>query len=113
MTVAKETITKRGLCRRIAERTGHRQAATELIAQMFLDEIIAELAKGNRLEFRNFGVFSTRRQPAREARNPRTNEAVEVPARAVVSFKVGRKMDALAQRALPVLMRELHDEGSG
>ncbi|MEY2786299.1 MAG: hypothetical protein RL277_2511, partial [Planctomycetota bacterium] len=59
---------------------------------MFLDEIIEELAKGHRLEFREFGVFEVRSRAARRAQNPRTLEKVAVPAKRVVKFKIGRTM---------------------
>ena len=62
------------------------------IIDSFLDEIIAELAKGNRLEFRDFGVFETTTRAARVAQNPKTLEQVHVPSRRVVKFKTGRLM---------------------
>ena len=76
---------------------------------MFLDEVVAELAKGNRMEFRNFGVFDTRLQPARKARNPRTDEVVHVPPKAVVCFKIGKNMQKQAQAALPSLLESVED----
>ena len=60
--------------------------------QQFLDEIIAELAQGNRLEFRDFGVFEPRIREARTAQNPKTLEKVQVPANRSVKFKMGRGM---------------------
>jgi len=57
-----------------------------------LDEIIEELGQGNRLEFREFGVFEIKERAARKAQNPRTLEKVHVPAKRVVKFKVGRLM---------------------
>lgn len=98
--MANETITKRELCERIAKKTGYTQVITKEIVQLFLDEIVNELGKGNRMEFRNFGVFDTRVQPPRKARNPRTDEVVDVPAKVVVSFKVGKQMQDFAQNAL-------------
>ena len=62
------------------------------IIQSFLDSIIEELAAGNRLEFREFGVFETKERAARRAQNPRTLEKVSVPAKRIVKFKVGRMM---------------------
>jgi len=102
--VNNRTVTKRELCERIAKKTGYAQVVTKEVIQQFLDEIVAELAKGNRMEFRNFGVFDTRLQPPRKARNPRTNQVVQVPAKAVVSFKVGKQMQDRAQESLPVLL---------
>ena len=51
------TITKKELVARIAERTTQTKVVARDIIQMFLDEIIDELGRGNRLEFREFGVF--------------------------------------------------------
>jgi nucleoid DNA-binding protein len=62
------------------------------IIQSFLNAIIDELAAGNRLEFREFGVFESRERAARRAQNPRTLEKVDVPAKRIVKFKVGRLM---------------------
>lgn len=86
------TITKKELVSRIADRTGQTKVVTKDIIQMFLDEIINELGKGNRLEFREFGVFEIKERAARKAQNPRTLEKVDVPAKKVVKFKVGRLM---------------------
>jgi integration host factor subunit beta len=62
------------------------------VVQQFFDEVIAELAKGNRLEFRDFGVFDTKATAARTAQNPKTLEKVMVPAKRRVTFKPGRLM---------------------
>jgi len=86
------TVTKKELVSRIADRTGQTKVVTKDIIQMFLDEIITELGRGNRLEFREFGVFEIKERAARKAQNPRTLEKVEVPAKRVVKFKVGRLM---------------------
>jgi integration host factor subunit beta len=86
------TITKKELVARIAERTGVTKVVAKDIIQRFLDEIIRELGRGNRLEFREFGVFEIKGRAARKAQNPRTLEKVEVPAKRVVKFKVGRLM---------------------
>ncbi len=86
------TVTKKELVSRIADRTGQTKVITKDIIQMFLDEIITELARGNRLEFREFGVFEIKKRAARKAQNPRTLEKVSVPAKKIVKFKVGRLM---------------------
>jgi integration host factor subunit beta len=86
------TITKKELVNRIAEETGQTKVVVKNVLQRFLDEIIEELAQGNRLEFREFGVFEVRMRAARQAQNPRTLEKVVVPEKRVVKFKVGRQM---------------------
>ena len=59
------TITKKELIDRIADNTGGRRVQVKRVVQRFLDEIIGELGKGNRLEFRDFGVFETKMQIGR------------------------------------------------
>jgi integration host factor subunit beta len=86
------TITKKEVIDRIAENTNTRRAVVKPVVQSFLDEIIEELAKNNRLEFRDFGVFETRIRAARKAQNPKTMEQVQVPAKRNVKFKMGRLM---------------------
>jgi integration host factor subunit beta len=93
-----QTVTKRELVQRIAEKTGVQQISAKEVIQSFLDEIIAELAKGNRLEFRDFGVFEPKSKAHRVARNPRTGDKVEVPEKTTVKFKVGRLMKKRIQR---------------
>jgi integration host factor subunit beta len=86
------TVTKKELVNRIAMKTGQTKVVTKQIIQMFLDDIIRELGEGNRLEFREFGVFEIKERAARKAQNPRTLQKVDVPAKRVVKFKVGRMM---------------------
>lgn len=88
------TITKKELIDRIAERTEQRRVNVKKVIQMFLDEIVSELGKDNRLEFRDFGVFETKMRKARRAQNPKTLEPVAVPEKRTVKFKVGRLMKA-------------------
>ena len=60
-------ITKQELVNRITQIHLTRSGMTKKVIQAFLDEIINELANGNRLEFRDFGVFETKSRPARSA----------------------------------------------
>ena len=86
------TITKKELIDRIADNSGGRRVQVKRVVQQFLDEIVNELGKGNRLEFRDFGVFETKIRKARKAQNPKTLEPVAVPEKRTVKFKVGRLM---------------------
>src|SRR4051794_11531397 len=86
------TITKKELIDRIAETSSQRRVQVKKVVQQFLDEIVNELGKGNRLEFRDFGVFETKLRKARKAQNPKTLEPVAVPEKRTVKFKVGRLM---------------------
>ena len=86
------TRTKKELADRVADLTGNRRVVTKTVIQTFLDQMISELVKGNRLEFRDFGIFETRTRAARIAQNPKTLEKVRVPAKRSVRFKTGRLM---------------------
>ena len=84
--------TKYELVDRIAQIHQTQSVMTKKVVQAFLDEIVNELAKGNRLEFRGFGVFETKVRAAKDARNPKTLEKIHVPAKRSVKFKMGQRM---------------------
>jgi integration host factor subunit beta len=86
------TITKKELVDRITQRIQCKNIAVKEIVQQFLDEISTELSKGNRLEFRDFGVFEVKERAARTAQNPKTLEKIQVSAKRSVKFKMGRIM---------------------
>ncbi len=88
------TITKKELIDKIATNSKEKRVVVKKIVQSFLDNIIMELGKGNRLEFRDFGVFEVKQRRARVAQNPKTLEPVRVPPKRTVKFKVGRLMKA-------------------
>ena len=95
------TVTKKELIERIAEQSGLKRQDVRRVVQGFLDEIINELGRGNRLEFRDFGVFDVRERAERIAQNPKTLERVVVPAKRTARFRVGR------------LMKQCVDTGAG
>ena len=95
------TVTKRELIDRIASATGLKRASVKDAVQCFLDEVIVELGKGNRLEFRDFGVFEVKTRAARRAQNPKTLERVDVPSKQTVKFKPGRRMRELLETDEP------------
>jgi nucleoid DNA-binding protein len=81
------------MAKEIAEETGLSQAQAKDVIQRVLDGITETLWQEGRIELRNFGVFEVKQRKARKARNPRTGERVDVPARLVVAFKPGREME--------------------
>ena len=86
------TVTKKELIERIAARQGVNRLVAKRMIQEFLEQVIMELKKGNRLEFRDFGVFEIKERAARTAQNPKTLQRVTVPSKRTVKFKVGRLM---------------------
>lgn len=83
---------KKELVNRIAENIRTRHVLVKAAVRQFFEEIISELVKGNRQEFRDFSVFDPKVSARRTARNPKTMEKVEVPAKRRVVFKPGRLM---------------------
>ena len=89
------TLTKRDLVVRISNETGLVQQQVLDVVQKTLDYIADALAKGDKVELRNFGVFEVKVRKARVGRNPNAPETdVPIPQRAVVKFKAGKDMRA-------------------
>jgi nucleoid DNA-binding protein len=86
-------VTKKDIVRVISERAKLTQLKTKEIVQWTFDEIIETLIREGRIELRNFGVFEVKNRKARRARNPRTNQPVEVEAKNVVTFQPGKEME--------------------
>ncbi len=75
-----------------ADNPGLSAKDVERVINTFFSSIVEQLAKGGRVELRGFGAFSTREREARTGRNPRTGDAVSVPAKRVPYFKPGKEM---------------------
>ncbi|WP_142849037.1 integration host factor subunit beta [Telmatospirillum sp. J64-1] len=86
-------MTKSELIARIAEQNPHLyQRDVERIVTTIFDEIAGALARGDRVELRGFGAFSVKHRDARQGRNPRTGESVEVTEKAIPFFKTGKQL---------------------
>ena len=83
------TITRKEIVKTVAVRKGLTLEITKEIIDKFLSEITEELAKGNRIEFRHFGVFSPKvLKELDRAINPRTGKSIgPLPARKTARFK--------------------------
>ena len=64
----------------------------EKFSKIVLNEIKDSLKRGERVELRGFGVFSSKIQKARISRNPRTGEKVNTPAKKTIHFKMSKEM---------------------
>ena len=82
-------MTKADLVEQAADALGRRVTKRDcgLVIDAFLDAVKEALARGDGIELRGFGTFKVRHRKARTGRNPRTGEAVEVPARNVPVFQ--------------------------
>lgn len=105
------TVTKKDIVLRIALATGQKQSVARDIVQRFIDEIISELAAGNRLEMRDFGVYDVRWRHSRKARNPKTGAAVQVPPKRIVTIKAGKKMKEAISAMTAKMLKERGEKG--
>ena len=84
---------KSELVQRIAEHNPHLyQRDVEILVNAILDTITAALARGDRVELRDFGVFAVKTRGARTGRNPRNGVEVAVSEKAAPTFKTSRDM---------------------
>ena len=75
------------------------QRDVENIIEAMIGEIVGAMARGDRVELRDFGTFSVRQWRSRIARNPRTGTAVAVKKKAHPHFKAGKEMRARLNRS--------------
>lgn len=87
------TMTKKKFISSIAQEANLHPSVVRNVIQAFLDKMTDSLIKGDRLEFRDFGVFEIVVRKSKIGRNPR-NAAVPIviPERSVVKFTPGKKM---------------------
>lgn len=102
MGVAVATTTKKDLIERIASETSIRRSDVKDVVELFLHHMMEELKSGNRIEFRDFGVFEVHERAERVALNPRTRTPITVPLRRSVRFKGSRLMRAVLDGSAPL-----------
>ncbi len=84
-------MTKADIVDRIAEGTGLTKLETEAVVDGFVITVMEALEAGRSVELRGFGSFRVRERAARMARNPQTDEPIEVPRQFVPAFKPSRE----------------------
>ena len=100
------TLTKRDLVVRISDETTLVQQQVFEVVQKTLDYISEALAKGDKVELRNFGVFEVKMRKARVGRNPNAPDTdVPIPQRAMVKFKAGKEMRSDVLKLSPKALR--------
>ena len=91
--IKKKTMTKKKLINTISQEKKMHPNEVRTVIQSFLDKVTECLAEGERLEFRDFGVFEVVERKKKIGRNPKNPEVpIEIPARAAVKFTPGKKM---------------------
>jgi len=93
------TITKKKLIQVISQKLGVHPNDVRNVIQSFLDTMTHDLAQGDRLEFRDFGVFEIVERKQKIGRNPKNaGVPIVIPARAAVKFTPGKKMRKLIEK---------------
>jgi integration host factor subunit beta len=85
-------MTKAELVERVAEKIDLTKKQTEVIVNILLNSITEALSRGDKVELRGFGSFRIRKRNPREGRNPKTGDAVFIPAKKVPFFKAGKEL---------------------
>ena len=85
-------MNKSDLAKTIALNANLPKKTAEDVVNTIFDSLSRELADGGRIEIRGFGSFYSKTYEAREGRNPRTGEAINVPEKTHVLFRVGKEL---------------------
>ena len=80
-------MNKTDLITAAAEKSGISKKDAERVVNALLDTVTASLVKGEKVQISGFGIFETKEREARVGRNPRTKEAVQIPATRTPTFK--------------------------
>jgi nucleoid DNA-binding protein len=96
------TLTKMGLVVWIGGKTGLTQSKVMDVLEKAFEHIIDSLAKGNKVEIRNFGIFEVKIRKAKVGRDfSRPEISVMIPVTARVKFKAGKEMKAAVLKLSP------------
>ena len=79
----------------MAGSSGLTKQQAEIAVQTILDSVVEALQSGEKVELRGFGSFHLRERKPRQGRNPKTSEEVQIPAKRVVYFRLGRELRKL------------------
>jgi DNA-binding protein HU-beta len=85
-------LTKQNLIDDVAEKTGLTKKQSGAALNAVLEAIQEALAKGDSVSLIGFGTFEVRQRAARSGRNPQTGAPIQIPAKTVPAFKVGKKL---------------------
>ena len=85
-------MTKAELIEGLANKLNLNKADAEKAVNLLLDDIVAALKQGDRVNISGFGTFSVSERASRVGRNPKTGEKVEVPAKRIPFFKPSKEL---------------------
>jgi len=93
-------MTKLDIIKKISSETGFTNVEVELFLDSFINSVKTSLSKGDKIEIRGFGSFITKKRKARKARNPLTNEIVDLDDRYIPFFKVSKILKEYVNKTL-------------
>ncbi|MBX3244672.1 MAG: integration host factor subunit beta [Acidobacteria bacterium] len=88
-------MTKADLVEKVAVEADMTKKDAEQLVEIVLESIVDSLNAGEKIELRGFGSFRVRERNSRKGRNPKTGEAVDIPAKRVAYFKPGKELKEL------------------
>jgi integration host factor subunit beta len=91
-------MTKADLVEKVAKEADMTKKDAEKLVEIIFDSIVSTLNEGEKIELRGFGSFRVRERNARKGRNPKTGEAVKIPAKRVAYFKPGKDLKDLINK---------------
>jgi integration host factor subunit beta len=86
------------LVEKVADEAEMTKKDAEQLVEIIFDSIIDTLNKGEKIELRGFGSFRVRERNSRKGRNPKTGDAVDIPAKRVAYFKPGKELKELINK---------------
>src|SRR6476660_4852421 len=92
-------MTKADLVERVAREADMTKKDAEQLVEIIFDSITDTLNKGEKIELRGFGSFRVRERNSRKGRNPKTGDAVSIPAKRVAYFKPGKELKELINQS--------------
>jgi DNA-binding protein HU-beta len=96
----RSAVNKADLVDILSKETGSLKKDAEQLINVLMDTIIKHVAAGEKITLVGFGTFETRQRKARTGRNPKTNEPIDIPAKRVASFKIGKEFsEAVSNKA--------------
>ena len=92
-------MTKADLVNEVARVVDLTKKDSEVIVDEVLRSLVEALNRGEKIELRGFGSFRVRQRSSRRGRNPKTGEAVDIPAKRIPYFKPGKELKELINQS--------------
>jgi len=85
-------MNKQAIADKIHAVLGTTKADADRAVEAFIDAIVEGLKKGDEVSIAGLGIFSAKMRPARQGRNPRTGESIQIPAMRVPKFRASKAL---------------------